>query len=749
MTPLRIATFNLGLLEDYERAADKGNYTGTVIEYFIETENSALERANKICDRILDSPYDVICLNEVFSESARFKLILRLAPAYPFYVTKFGDTDLFTTVVEGVEEGNIKLEDSGLMVFSRYPFVPFEIKLPNSTFSFKLNHLFSRYDHATNFDRMARKGAAFVVIDSTTVDGQILDSRRIMISFSHLQADYSKSNSSTRKKQIEQWHKALKVALSFFSKDISAATLKWVIMCGDFNIIAEDEFGVQTTEYNDFMTTSPFGHKLIDLFRFTTPTKDRGLTQQAGQRLDYIFVGSATNILHEAPLPNPFPISYHTPKAINLLGGGNLVITHVRYQNHLARGGSTPYSDHYGLNAIIGQIQPACTPINAMKPVQGINPGTGEPYLSANINISQPGALQWVFIEKPGTYFFAGFEDEPHTRHIFLESDLSYPLSDLPPHGENPPRGERFLLTQSSYVRIGDYSGGTIAQTSLVITPATGATQSTAILLPGEQLVKGINYPKINNVLNPEDAMYLELPINEATKKTGQKIDIQVDWPVTPGVNNQLFECWAEDVDGNPLSLKIKGYPPLSITMEDVNHGSQTPSQLYLRVKRLNLTTPPFSAIWHSNLNIFHGLQWHGHNAIGGEPAGIPGSLVPLSDNFGELVFETFDETGPDWPGSDEAVIFVWADDQFVTSYKFEDMDSGDWEGIAPISFVHNLYFQMKESADVGDVTSPNVTLTIPILEPNEITRRKQETQVEIGTGNWGFKYNLSRWLQP
>ena len=71
----------------------------------------ARDRAERICDEILELLPDVVCLQEVFDEGIREIFSKRLAVLYPHRLTK-GDG------------GFILKEDSGLFIASRYPFLP-------------------------------------------------------------------------------------------------------------------------------------------------------------------------------------------------------------------------------------------------------------------------------------------------------------------------------------------------------------------------------------------------------------------------------------------------------------------------------------------------------------------------------------------------------------------------------------------------------------------------------------------------
>src|SRR5688500_10807058 len=74
---------------------------------------SAERRAREIARNLLDGDVDVIALQEVFDSDAADVFEDMLAPAFPFYV-KYLDTDGID--VEG---------DSGLMLFSKFPFLEF------------------------------------------------------------------------------------------------------------------------------------------------------------------------------------------------------------------------------------------------------------------------------------------------------------------------------------------------------------------------------------------------------------------------------------------------------------------------------------------------------------------------------------------------------------------------------------------------------------------------------------------------
>lgn len=95
--PLRITTFNTGLLDT--PVSDNEDAAGLDDD----------ERARRMAARILASGADIVALNEVFVEEGRRELIARLGPVYPYAVYEIHDDDPLN-------------QDSGLMLFSKYPF---------------------------------------------------------------------------------------------------------------------------------------------------------------------------------------------------------------------------------------------------------------------------------------------------------------------------------------------------------------------------------------------------------------------------------------------------------------------------------------------------------------------------------------------------------------------------------------------------------------------------------------------------
>ncbi len=73
--------------------------------------STSKQRSRQIADRVLASGYDFVVFNEAFDEDIREILIRRLRDTFPHFVSALGTPQPI-------------LEDSGLMLFSRFPFAP-------------------------------------------------------------------------------------------------------------------------------------------------------------------------------------------------------------------------------------------------------------------------------------------------------------------------------------------------------------------------------------------------------------------------------------------------------------------------------------------------------------------------------------------------------------------------------------------------------------------------------------------------
>src|SRR4051794_25473152 len=142
---LRIGTFNTQLDSwifevrkvDFLNPLDVSWFVANLPKLISGLSASRTATAAQIADRVLTGgfDYDIVAFNEVFHEDARAVLVSALAATFPFYVEKspVADShlpglvlDLLPTPVRNALElvtpgAVLDAEDSGLMIFSRFP----------------------------------------------------------------------------------------------------------------------------------------------------------------------------------------------------------------------------------------------------------------------------------------------------------------------------------------------------------------------------------------------------------------------------------------------------------------------------------------------------------------------------------------------------------------------------------------------------------------------------------------------------
>ena len=320
MSNVRVLTYNVQCRSWGMEVGAQGTLTPTT---------SAEERAREISKRIRQSyrTWDIVCLNEVFDEDARDVFIQELGPEYPNQVQKC-DVD-YLGVQLGVTAaaavllaipgigwlaalgiagafallGETKYEDSGLMVFSRLPFiedpvpssiVPVLQQMGMSSLTSVPRVAFVPYEESTDADAYAAKGVVYAAFRRP--DGQPLH-----LLASHTQADPLTDigkNSAVRRKQLDQVLGLL---------DQFASVNEEILFCGDLNIYGTHDPGGPRKEWTELFRTpgSRFTDDLVDSwYREQCPGDpafvgtmlpanfDRGATANGHQRLDYLIRSS-------------------------------------------------------------------------------------------------------------------------------------------------------------------------------------------------------------------------------------------------------------------------------------------------------------------------------------------------------------------------------------------------------------------------------------------------------------------------
>lgn len=191
------------------------------------------DRAKELAGRILQSKSDIIALNEVFPSDAKDSFIKHLRDTYPYYVREVSDGDAFE-------------QDSGLMLFSRYPFLP----LPNGKFKAPAvwatangqdcEHVaFREFEHTWSLlgaldnqryvDAAADKGVMVVLIE--TPFGPI------PFGLTHLWASYAKDGMPDAVVKIHMRKRQLDLMRRVLEGTVGAELAARAIVLGDINII--------------------------------------------------------------------------------------------------------------------------------------------------------------------------------------------------------------------------------------------------------------------------------------------------------------------------------------------------------------------------------------------------------------------------------------------------------------------------------------------------------------------------------
>ena len=467
---VRVATYNVQQMPP--PWANDGHYfdeDGTPI--------SDVDRLALTIDNILASDYEVVALNEVFDEDARATLVAALEPDFPFFIAYIGnDTDT---------------QDSGLMLFSKHPFVEMQLddehvyecgdveigfagthsECPERLLGFTEFHCDGTYANDPIWDQVdcyTSKGAGLVEIMLPTGDP-------MFVAFSHFVASYESDSKSVQLAKISDRRKALE-AIGRLVTDGSEEnalpappgdlTDHLVVVMGDLNIdgnafhdqeLAEanaewgDAFGgdqstVQFTSCGELplQTCLDQERSMVDPWAFDTSKDDLGRTngfpftldltdastRSAGERLDYILYRGPSA---SQPGNVDMMIPQHAHIAWSLAGAAGLLSDHLPL----------------GLDILlpIRRTTPSHSTPRTAQAITMVNPDDANPP-NVPMQIQAPGHMQWVHLDvPPGTYTVrtlggsVGFD-------LYAPEDLSRPI---PIRHEAIRGGMVYVLDQPPY----------------------------------------------------------------------------------------------------------------------------------------------------------------------------------------------------------------------------------------------------------------------------------------------------------
>lgn len=202
-----------------------------------------IDRINHIADTLLQSDYDLICFQEVFSASAKAVLLKKLSKVFPYSATTIHSFSL------------IKI-NSGLMIFSKHPIVKQEQVI---------------YRAKSKIDAMARKGALKIIIKK--------DEKLFSIINTHLQNAGDIQLKFTQLKELEQ----------VISKVITN------ILVGDFNI---DYYSTEYQKLEDDFKLTNSNSKKNKLYSYyaekNSLIKDK---KEKPKLIDYVFFKDVAKII--------------------------------------------------------------------------------------------------------------------------------------------------------------------------------------------------------------------------------------------------------------------------------------------------------------------------------------------------------------------------------------------------------------------------------------------------------------------
>jgi Endonuclease/Exonuclease/phosphatase family len=433
-------------------------------------EMSTEERAREISRRILDSyrTWDIVCLNEVFDDDARDVFILELGGRYPHQVQKCDvdylgvqlgigtATAVFLAIpgigwlaglgiaIAGAALLETKFEDSGLMIFSRFPFEQIPIPAELAQIAQQIGAgtsipkvAFVPYEDSAGADALAAKGALYAAID-------IGDEETFHLLVSHTQADPTDDvgkHADIRRKQLDQ-------ALGLLELMVSSISNAEILFCGDLNIDGTQYPAGARQEWVDrFLTVgSRFHDDLIDAWHreqcpgdsafvgVTLPAHfDRGATAGV-QRLDYL-------IRTEPPF-------------IGRLVGQHLAIPYEVADNPDRTQDSMYTSDHRPLSIDLHAMHARATVMLAQKiafPDPPVFPAVDE-IVSGTL---ESGQMHWFRIDERGAYGLRLEDGEGVIAfEVYTADNLSVPhrpFSLVTDAFSELPHGTRFALPSAPF----------------------------------------------------------------------------------------------------------------------------------------------------------------------------------------------------------------------------------------------------------------------------------------------------------
>ncbi|HYH61029.1 MAG TPA: endonuclease/exonuclease/phosphatase family protein [Solirubrobacterales bacterium] len=708
---LRVVTYNVQMLPStFSATTDPAN-------------------AGRIARQLEAGGYDVIALNEVFDEEARDAFVNELEESFPYHV-------------DYLSGGTAVNEDSGLMLFSRFPLK----SLPDDTYraddqSCKATNCsrvgFLEFQPCHGDDCLAEKGVGFVRLKNPETGSPV------NVAFTHMQASYTPATYpdeledkqdalfefSDRAGQIKQIEDLLEETLGS-----DRLRSEQVIVMGDLNIdgdLANPDLGADNPnrrnlyEWKERMTSA--GNPNLSLLPIqdgwafdNAPAHpsgnfDRGITNLTawgadadGARLDYVLMnGEETRGCMQ-----------HMTIAHNLRYGGTPVETGLGPEG-VGSGGESDLSDHFGVNADINRIGNRCRPVDATV----LAPPAGK-LDAASGTIGHPGEIEWFRINKAGTYSFELNGASGMDYRVYEADDMTTPapnykheITDVTLPGARPIHfvGEQFRVSKAPFfVRVWHRDRAKTGSYTLKVLRHDCSTRELACALaPAER--RNMKMPA-SPPLNGADEKWFELYTEGTASSRGQEVRAvasELDPDAAGYFELELLEAGSPDtsigIDASQApdpDPETPGHEQLEVETREADA-----QKYYAVVRRKPATQPPFPAEaqrfqvrWETDLTILFGSA-HGGQSL---------QIRCLEENDGiddgddEVYLEEIRIDGSDVLGGD---VFLG------------DFDAGNPRSLeslvpAPVNFVEGVTFEGFEDDDFAAGEVDDMEATIRPLAP-------------------------------
>ena len=708
-------------------------------------------RAERIADYLNKSDYDIVVLNEVFDEDSRDAFESDLKSRFPSYVRK-------------IENGS--MEDSGLMLFSRFPFEPLpppqgawppwadaadvEAYKDGADWNDAIGIL---YADCVEEDCLSDKSVGFVRIKNPT------GHRVYNVAFSHTQASYGEGNCrcevDVRTYQFMDIQALFDYALGtrFLDED--------VLLLGDLNVDGDQLMWERDNSTNTGYYATPECNPYIGgedyecqsnlwewIRRFDNPGEfytdsmldawvfeqspyapdnafDRGLTQGlpiAGERLDYAFRNRPAN--------------------------QQCAIQHLTLEREARKAGGAFLSDHIGLRIDFNRWSPRCNPIQAyIPPMDMFVPG----------EIQWQGSMQWYRIDESGTYLL-GVLGTGMDFDVYEAKDLSTPdpqyfneteAIEIPIAGAPPVKvvADKYVLPEAPFfIRVFHEDRSQTGNYQFFVHKATGASKEDAIVLVPSADWEKYEMPP-SAPLNQYDEVWFELHVEKADSGVPQELNFYVSNLPEDNVDVELRKSNGVDVISTYTAPAADPDPPETPgTLRfffDPTDAETGDGRIYLLVKRTQVKPLEFWTRWNTDLTVIHADV-------------IPGAVEEMMICFEETdLKKSFPKDGNGsvlkQGGLDEIYLTITVDGTSLANNAYighyDDDYTYDLEPwIGTRRYLDEVVVTLRDDDDGND--DDYFTFTINALPRDLMHKLGEAPSIADNDGEYGLTYNRSRTLK-